>query len=453
MWCLFDCSHFQYKEKAKKMAMDLVKATAIKDNMEKEKDELQSQCQSQAGTIKKMEEHLGKSKANEEELKSNATDLERELKELQMRYDEEKGGLQGQIADLEKAQLTLLGKVFQPTEAAVAVQEVTSASLLAKRPKRMKEMESALKGVLNGGINDEQTQVVQHLLAKEFATGIASLTNTLVGGTNISCHPVGSTAEGVGLFIKGHSDTDVACQVDNPEETARKILIRTCVGETTFLTTTTENRKISIECRGKNEIPKIRVVTFTFVATIDGEDSMLDVVYFKAEATTGTRYLGLEQAKIMKVMFAKYTFARPIVLFLKTASAFVASVFPGAKKNASSYASSILFKAALDKLFEDGNAPETLLKKLANWLSNLAVRLEVRCAVAADYNITCKTNEVVASTPGISIFEPLLEKDGAGHICNILEKAFEIGSAVDQPVQLALYTYQGMLCLIGGSVG
>eukprot|EP00922_Rhytidocystis_sp_ex-Travisia-forbesii_P024259 GHVS01035629.1.p1 GENE.GHVS01035629.1~~GHVS01035629.1.p1 ORF type:complete len:759 (-),score=93.38 GHVS01035629.1:172-2448(-) len=441
----------RYKEKAKKMAMDLVKATAIKDNMEKEKDELQSQCQSQAGTIKKMEEHLGKSKANEEELKSNATDLERELKELQMRYDEEKGGLQGQIADLEKAQLTLLGKVFQPTEAAVAVQEVTSASLLAKRPKRMKEMESALKGVLNGGINDEQTQVVQHLLAKEFATGIASLTNTLVGGTNISCHPVGSTAEGVGLFIKGHSDIDVACQVDNPEDTAGKIAIRTSVNAKYL--TTAMNRKISIKYFGNKGTHKIPAVTCTFTATIYGEDAMLDVVYFKAEATTGTRYLGLEQAKIMKVMFAKYTFARPIVLFLKTASAFVASIFPEANKKSSSYASSILFKAWLDTLLEHENAPDKLLRKFANWVSNLAVRLEVRCDVDDYYNITCTSNGVPSSTPGITIFEPLYQKDDANHICNISEKTVELGSSAGQLAQHALYTYQGMLCLIGDSVG
>eukprot|EP00922_Rhytidocystis_sp_ex-Travisia-forbesii_P024262 GHVS01035632.1.p1 GENE.GHVS01035632.1~~GHVS01035632.1.p1 ORF type:complete len:529 (-),score=58.50 GHVS01035632.1:202-1788(-) len=438
-------------------ATDLEKATGSNVKLEKEKDELQSQCQSQAGTIKKMEEHLGKSKANEEELKSNATDLERELKELQMRYDEEKGGLQGQIADLEKAQLTLLGKVFQSTEAGVAVQEVTSASLLAKRPKRMKEMESALKGVLNGGINDEQTQVVQHLLAKEFATGIASLTNTLVGGTNISCHPVGSTAEGVGLFIKGHSDIDVACQVDNPEDTAGKIAIRTSVNAKYL--TTAMNRKISIKYFGNKGTHKIPAVTCTFTATIYGEDAMLDVVYFKAEATTGTRYLGLEQAKIMKVMFAKYTFARPIVLFLKTASAFVASIFPEANKKSSSYASSILFKAWLDTLLEHENAPDKLLRKFANWVSNLAVRLEVRCDVDDYYNITCTSNGVPSSTPGITIFEPLYQKDDANHICNISEKTVELGSSMDtadksnELAKLALYTYQGMLCLIGGSVG
>eukprot|EP00922_Rhytidocystis_sp_ex-Travisia-forbesii_P024278 GHVS01035648.1.p1 GENE.GHVS01035648.1~~GHVS01035648.1.p1 ORF type:complete len:621 (-),score=66.01 GHVS01035648.1:172-2034(-) len=432
-------------------ATDLEKATGSNVKLEKEKDELQSQCQSQAGTIKKMEEHLGKSKANEEELKSNATDLERELKELQMRYDEEKGGLQGQIADLEKAQLTLLGKVFQSTEAGVAVQEVTSASLLAKRPKRMKEMESALKGVLNGGINDEQTQVVQHLLAKEFATGIASLTNTLVGGTNISCHPVGSTAEGVGLFIKGHSDIDVACQVDNPEDTAGKIAIRTSVNAKYL--TTAMNRKISIKYFGNKGTHKIPAVTCTFTATIYGEDAMLDVVYFKAEATTGTRYLGLEQAKIMKVMFAKYTFARPIVLFLKTASAFVASIFPEANKKSSSYASSILFKAWLDTLLEHENAPDKLLRKFANWVSNLAVRLEVRCDVDDYYNITCTSNGVPSSTPGITIFEPLYQKDDANHICNISEKTVELGSSAGQLAQHALYTYQGMLCLIGDSVG
>eukprot|EP00922_Rhytidocystis_sp_ex-Travisia-forbesii_P024231 GHVS01035594.1.p1 GENE.GHVS01035594.1~~GHVS01035594.1.p1 ORF type:complete len:374 (-),score=34.02 GHVS01035594.1:284-1405(-) len=370
--------------------------------------------------------------------------------------------LETTIDELGVANLRLSAKAFQSVPDAAfngnPVPVVATVSSIASPPDLMKEMESALKGVMD---NDQNyaNQKTAYEMGKALANEMAIITNHFVSGAPIVCEAVGSAAKGVGLFIEGQSDIDVACKVHNPDAVARKVIKHT---NTKLYRQRHDMDIIRIQSIGFVPVKAVGSVTCTFNIEVAGTKVNLDVVYFK-EASEQPSYCGLKQVEIMKALFKKHDFARPVVRFLKAASAFVALAFPKVRTKLSSYAGAILVEAALQQFPEHGNGTgKNVLKKLAEWLGNPNLQQQhLRCTVLSDFSLQCEVTEVKDNSDmrALTVFEPLHEWFYQGQ-----PNSFIISRNVGEVInftcpddtflaQRAFYIYQGMWCLIGSLEG
>eukprot|EP00922_Rhytidocystis_sp_ex-Travisia-forbesii_P046026 GHVS01068668.1.p1 GENE.GHVS01068668.1~~GHVS01068668.1.p1 ORF type:complete len:1059 (+),score=141.01 GHVS01068668.1:1000-4176(+) len=234
----------------------------------------------------------------------------------------------------------------------------------------------------------------------------------------IDCFLVGSSA--TGLFVKGVSDIDIACNMTDYVEAATKFTslkgedLRTIMGYDGHMIGAVEYMDTS------TAVPKIKTVTLNI--TIGNSVTPVDVVLFNS---SDGEYLGLQQRELVNTILYNpmyNTSIRMVVPVLKSVAHLVKQAVGKtqvAAKSMSSFGLVIFLQSVVDNILRGGNAvitSQSLLRTALKLISSLGERQRLKVDLQLDgmrrfAPLSTYEQDVPLACIGMTVMDPSASPD------------------------------------------